>query len=381
MLLFGFAVPRTAAGQAKDVQAILVKATGDVKRRTPEGAWEKAESKKALSPEDRLLTGQRSEAEIRYADGTKLVWRSNTDARISEKRGVYLDQGHIALDVKQQKSDPFDLGSRNSVGKIKGTTGAWVVDADGTSKLYILSGVATLISNTTGDSLEVKQGHVGTVNAQGKLNVDRITTLDQKDIMLDFFTPSVHAGLRTGLTLYGGDRDLNPSNDVSRFLKSVSFGFGLEGGYQFSQHWGTGMMFFTGHYPRISTPIVAPTYPPIDPKTTSDWRNHINVFTRYTVFTQKRLTPYVQTGLNVSFGTINDKTRTAFGPVIGVGLEGTMPGGITLFVEYVNMVLLDDNAIDLADPGGPADVTDTDAITFYSFGLRKKMKLFSPRLR
>jgi len=45
------------------------------------------------------------------------------------------------------------------------------------------------------------------------------------------------------------------------------------------------------------------------------------------------------------------------------------------------MVVLDDNAIDLADPGSSGDVTDTDALSLYSFGVRKKLRRFSPRLR
>ncbi len=384
MLLSGLAVPRTANGQAEDFQAILDRAKGDVTRRVPEGDWEKAVPKTQLGPGDRLRTGQRSRAVIRYTDETKLVLRASMEALLSGRRGVHVDQGHVAFDVEKQDSEQFRFTSPTAVATIRGTAGAWIVDADSTSELHILSGVGTLTNNTTGESLDVNEGQVGTLDAQGILSVRSVTAFDRQkitNVLSDFFSPSVFTGVGAGLTIYGGDRDLNPPNEVSKFLENLGFGFGLEGGYQFSPHLGVVTSVLIGNYPRINTPIAAASYPPIDPKTTSEWRTHINVLARFSAFSRKDFTPYVQTGFNVSFGTINDKIHTGFGPVIGLGFESDIPGGVTLFFEYVNMVILDDNAIDLADPGGPGDVTDTDALSLYSFGLRKKLKLFSPRLR
>ena len=190
------------------------------------------------------------------------------------------------------------------------------------------------------------------------------------------FAPSIYAGGLLGSNVYGGDRDLNPSNDVSSFVEDIGATIGFEVGYQLTPNWTFFMSEMSGNYPQVDTDIIYDLLPRIDPNTTSAWRHHVNLMTRYYVVPQGRVVPYVQAGANVSFGKTNGETRTGAGPIVGLGVEIPASRALSVFLEYDTMRVFGDEAMDLADPGTPADKTDSDAFTFFGFGARYKLKLF-----
>ncbi len=373
MLLGGLAVPRASVGQPVHAfQAYISKVKGDVTRRAVEGGdWVQAVPANQLFSGDRVRAGERSRALIRYADETRLVLRENTEVLLTGDggsiRAVQINQGDVAFDVQKQASEQFRFTSPTSVAAIRGTTGIWKVLADGTSELSIVKGVATLTNSNTGVSQEVHAGQVGISDAEGNLGVRRITSLERRNRSI----PSVYTGGLLGFNTYGGDRDLNPSDDVSTFIENVGFSSGLEVGYQHSPKLAFGVMSVRGKYPRVDQQIAFPEYPRLDPNTTSEWRHHLNFVIRYFPFVQGRFLPYAQAGFNVSFGKINDEVRVGGGPIAGLGIE--TGGRMALFVEFDIMLILSDDALDLAAPDSPANKTKTDAFTFWGVGVRYKL--------
>ena len=377
-LLLGCMLASPVAGQAT-----LERVRGTVERRPAAGtAWQAADADTRLSAGDGLRTGANARARIAFPEGLRQSLRANTVAVVKDRCILEVEEGHVAFRKDPRRGGACQFESSTSVARITGTAGAWIVHADGTSELFILTGQGFLFTRETGRVVKLQAGEVARVDAQGLLYEPRpMSAAERQAIRGDFFRPAGYVGGHLGPTIYGGDRDLNPDNEVAKFWESAGVGFGLEAGYQYSRRVGAGALYMSGHYPTVNTPIEAPTYPAIDQATSSKWRHHVAVYTRYHAFPEARVGLYGQLGVTTSFGIVNDRVRTAIGPSYGFGFETTLSRSLTMFVTYVNLRFFGDKAIDLADPGGPADVTDHDTMTFYSLGLRKTIQLYRPRLR
>lgn len=194
---------------------------------------------------------------------------------------------------------------------------------------------------------------------------------------------------RAALNFYGGDRDINPANEVQKYIENIGFTFGLEVGYHFSYRFSLGLMHLSGRYPRIEDitdaegrPLEVPPYGALDQSTTSKWRHHFTLVGRSYWFPYERFTPYGQYGINVSFGKINDETRTGIGPMAGIGFDVAASDKIGIFLELLGIFIFDDEALDLADTRakgstveeGNIDASDFDAFTEFGFGLRYNFK-------
>jgi len=91
---------------------------------------------------------------------------------------------------------------------------------------------------------------------------------------------------------------------------------------------------------------------------------------RWTVLPSKRLSPYLQGGLNLSFGKIAELSgdsgyRSAFGPVAGIGLDYVISPKASIFLETTGFYGFPDDALDAQDPEVEDDETDFDLLGFY----------------
>lgn len=193
---------------------------------------------------------------------------------------------------------------------------------------------------------------------------------------------------RIGLNFYGGDRDVNPFNEVQNYIENIGVvDLGLEVGYAVTDRLSLSLMHLSGPYPRIEdepfAPVPAyPGYLDLDPDNTSKWRHHFSFLARSHVLPQKRVSPYGQLGFNVSFGKINDSIETGIGPTTGIGLDAAVTDRLGIFIELNGIFSFDDGALDLADteqqarPGQDRgiDASDFDAFTFFGFGVRLNMR-------
>lgn len=194
---------------------------------------------------------------------------------------------------------------------------------------------------------------------------------------------------RLGLNFYGGDRDINPGDELQKYIENIGFSFGLELGYSFTNRFSLSLHHLSGTYPRIEDiendlgiPFPQPAYGVLDQSTTSKWRHHFTLLGRGHILPNKRVSPYGQMGLNLSFGRINDSMETGIGPMAGIGLDFAVSDRMGLFLELDGIFILDDEALDLADtqsketPNAPRniDASDFDVFTFIGFGLRINAK-------
>ncbi|HMB90447.1 MAG TPA: PKD domain-containing protein, partial [Rhodothermales bacterium] len=192
---------------------------------------------------------------------------------------------------------------------------------------------------------------------------------------------------RLGLNFYGGDRDVNPFDEVQGYIENIGFDLGLEVGYHFSDRFSLSLMHLSGRYPRIEDEPFTPVadYPgalDLDPETTSKWRHHFSLLGRVQILPLERVSPYYHMGFNVSFGKINDEMEMGIGPTIGVGLDAAVTDRMGIFVEIDGIYSFDDGALDLADTqvfeegssGRGIDASDFDAFPFLGFGLRYNLK-------
>ncbi len=194
---------------------------------------------------------------------------------------------------------------------------------------------------------------------------------------------------RVGLNVYGGDRDINPGDEIQKYIEQIGLSFGLELGYSFTNRFSLSLHHLSGVYPRIEdveddlgVPFPQPAYGALDQSTTSKWRHHFSLLGRGHVLPNERISPYGQMGFNFSFGKINDQTETGIGPMVGAGLDFAVSDRIGLFLELNGIFIFDDEALDLADtrakatPDSPRsiDASDFDVFTFAGFGLRINAK-------
>ena len=193
---------------------------------------------------------------------------------------------------------------------------------------------------------------------------------------------------RLGLNFYGGDRDVNPFDEVQGYVENVGFDLGLEVGYHLSDRFSLSLMHLSGRYPRIEDEPFGPgptEYPgalELDQETTSKWRHHFSLLGRVQMLPLQRVSPYYHMGFNVSLGKINDELHTGIGPTVGIGLDAAVTDRMGIFVEINGIYTFDDGAMDLADTqvfaeessGRGIDASDFDAFPFFGFGLRYNLK-------
>lgn len=145
-----------------------------------------------------------------------------------------------------------------------------------------------------------------------------------------------------GLTGYLGDNN--------RSLLSTDggspFGAGLDAGYQFSLPFSLSAGYMYGNYPLLSSVGEAGV------------QHTAQLFARYSFGGTAGVAPYLHTGVFVStgkvvpFGKTAEETATAYGPLIGIGLDIPISNRTSLFVEANARAAFPDDAMDGYDGGG-----------------------------
>ena len=186
---------------------------------------------------------------------------------------------------------------------------------------------------------------------------------------------------RVGLSTYGGDRDQDPGEDfvslkIAEHFKSASYSLGGEIGYGFSPAVSISIGLQFANYPEISQNFEFDDgRAPVLSNNSSNTRLTIPVYLRWMVLPSKRLSPYAHIGGNLSFASFEladggSSSETAFGPILGVGLDYVLSNHASLFIETTGFYGFGDDKLDAADPGTEGDETDFDLLGFYGLGVR-----------
>ncbi|TFH02088.1 MAG: hypothetical protein E4H13_03110 [Calditrichales bacterium] len=170
-VLFAFVMTLANYASAAETIAVILKVQGQVYIVKSGG-----ENKSAAKPKrgyrlengDKLVTGKKSYAAVRFIDDASLVRvRSNSTCYIrGEKKNnevlknVYLEVGTILARVTKQKGK-FEVSTPTSVASVKGTE--WIIDQkfEGGTFYYGLEGIVEL-SNDAGSAL-LHEGETGYV--------------------------------------------------------------------------------------------------------------------------------------------------------------------------------------------------------------------------
>ncbi len=167
---------------------------------------------------------------------------------------------------------------------------------------------------------------------------------------------------QVGISSYVGDNN----KSAFKFEGAFPYHLGLEFGYQYTVPFSIGVAFHAGDYPSIM------------PDGDSSTRSALELLFRYTFAGDAApLAPYLHGGLHASFGNVIDEaaneegTRTAFGPVVGVGLDFLLSDQLSFFLEGNLRPAFPDDAADGNEENGSGSF---DLLNSLGLGLKYNFK-------
>jgi len=181
---------------------------------------------------------------------------------------------------------------------------------------------------------------------------------------------------RIGFSSYLGDNEKSPFNfNGDSFELGSPWNAGVEFGYQFTVPFSVSLAFTAGEYPVI-TQFPSRINDDESVKNDDALRTSIQAIGRY-MFAQRstRTAFYVNFGLTYSFGNVvqerapytTEESGSAFGPLLGVGLDIALNTRSSFFVEFNSGFHLDDEALDGTSQHGYGGV---DLLNAFGAGLK-----------
>ena len=182
----GTAVSREPSSSAAAPVGLLSKVIADVARKETGKEWQAAHKGEMLSAGDRVRTGERSVAVIKFIDNSLIRVREHTEVLIhgsmsgsTFSKSVEVQMGVIGFTVqKQRPGEEFRFSSPTSVASIRGTGGALAASPAGDT-LTVLDGVVNFANVKSSRSLDVPAGSTGISLPGGDL-VTRASTPEER---------------------------------------------------------------------------------------------------------------------------------------------------------------------------------------------------------
>jgi hypothetical protein len=175
LLLTALSLLLTAGLQAGNV-ALITKTIKDVtKAAAAQDDWVKASKGVRLLSGDKVQTGGRSLAVVKFLDNSIVRVRElSVLTLVTEKAGtgimrsVALTKGGYGFEVKKQQNDQFRLTSPTSVASIRGTRGRFS-GGMGRDTLVVTEGLVNLRNTASGQEVDVAEGEIGFSNEDGTI--------------------------------------------------------------------------------------------------------------------------------------------------------------------------------------------------------------------
>ncbi len=153
--------------------AIVIKTVKDVQAKSGNSAFKPAQRGQNLNSGDAVKTGEKSFSILRFVDGTVIRVQENSEIKVRGEKAdgkmektVDINLGKLGFNVKQKPGEQFRFTSPTSVASIKGTSGAYTSDSEGSS-LTISEGTGEL-ETKDGKKFTVGAGETAFVNANGE---------------------------------------------------------------------------------------------------------------------------------------------------------------------------------------------------------------------
>lgn len=153
--------------------AIVIKTVKDVQAKIGNQPFKPAQRGQNLNSGDAVKTGEQSFSILRFVDGSVIRVQENSEIKVRGEKSdgkmekvVDINFGKLGFNVKQKPGEQFRFTSPTSVASIKGTSGAYLSDNEGSS-LTIVEGKGEL-ETRDGKKYEVGAGETAFVNVNGE---------------------------------------------------------------------------------------------------------------------------------------------------------------------------------------------------------------------
>jgi hypothetical protein len=168
--------------QSESSIGLLSKVILDVTRKPANQDWSKAERGQTLDSGDRLRTGEKSLAIVKFKDNSLVRVRERSEVIIAGStsgsgfsKQITLSGGAIGFSVnKQQPSEEFRFTAPTSVASIRGTLGLFAVQ-DTSDLLLVTEGLVNLKNTLSENSVAVEAGQAGVSYASGRVEKRPLT--------------------------------------------------------------------------------------------------------------------------------------------------------------------------------------------------------------
>jgi hypothetical protein len=168
--------------------ALITKTIQEVSRQSAQDAsWVKAQKGASLQSGDRVQTGRRSLAVVKFLDNSIVRVRELSQLTlVTEKAGtgilrtVSLKAGGYGFEVTKQQNDQFRLTSPTSVASIRGTKGTFA-GGNGNDTLIVTEGLVNLRNAASGKEVDVAEGEIGFSNEDGTVTSRKATAQELAD--------------------------------------------------------------------------------------------------------------------------------------------------------------------------------------------------------
>lgn len=169
-----------------EIIALISKVILDVTRQEVGKEWQAAKRGETLLSGERVRTGEKSIAVIKFKDNSMLRVRERTEVILtgsqqgtSFSKSTELQRGVIGFNIKKQRTgEEFRFSSPISVASIRGTSGLFNTQ-DSLDKLIVLEGLVHFTNTKSSESADVAGGFTGISTSDGKLQV-RPSTPEEK---------------------------------------------------------------------------------------------------------------------------------------------------------------------------------------------------------
>lgn len=186
MLMSGLLAVGAAPPAGDTVIALISKVILDVTRMQVGKDWQPAQRGEVLASGERVRTGEKSLAVIKFKDNSMLRVREKTEVLIAGvqegnafSKSAEVERGVIGFNIKKQRQgEEFRFTSPTSVASIRGTSGQFTT-SDSADKLIVLEGLVRLTNKVSAQSVDVGAGYTGLSTRDGKVQM-RPSTPEEK---------------------------------------------------------------------------------------------------------------------------------------------------------------------------------------------------------
>ncbi len=164
--------------------ALVMKAVPEVSKKSGTGEWTPAVKSDQLLSGDKLRTGAKGLAVIKFLDRSIVRIRERSDVTLTfdaagapATKVVDLRDAVIGFDIRKQVNERFRFTSPTSVASIRGTRGRFT-DYGSNDTLVVVEGLVNLRNLISSSDKDIPAGYIGFSGADGSLT-SRPATADE----------------------------------------------------------------------------------------------------------------------------------------------------------------------------------------------------------